>query len=372
MTTAALALGAALAALLVVGLLAASARRARVEADGRLDQALSRMGERVDQLSHDLAGAIGKVQADALRARAIDALGRSLDLDEVLARTVDAACALPGATAALVRVTGPDGVPLVAVRGINSTPAEAHEISGPPDGTPVRAVALSYHYRPESEPAEPLRSAIAVPLQSDGASIGFLAVYSGAEDAPVEADAFALLETIAEHAGPAIVNARRFQLASRQSAEGPVTSLPSRRAFHDALVREVDRARRFGHPLALLLVDIDGLRDLTTSEGQAAGEEAIGDLEQALRDAARETDLICRVGADAFAVILIDAGRIEAEAQFARIQATLRRGARRADHALTVSGGIGELRADDDAVSLLDLADTALRRAKESGKGTAA
>ena len=233
-------------------------------------------------------------------------------------------------------------------------------------------MALSYHYRPELEPAEAFRSAIAVPLQADAAPIGFLAVYSGAEDAPVEAEAFATLETIAEHAGPAIENARRFAEASRRAANDPVTSLPSRRAFHEALVREVDRAHRFDHALSLLLVDIDGLRDLTRAHGQAVGEEAIGELEQALRNATRETDLICRVGADAFAVILVDAGRIEAEAQFARAQATLRRGARRTDYPLTVSGGIGELRPDDDAVSLLDLADAALRRAKEAGKGTAA
>jgi diguanylate cyclase (GGDEF)-like protein len=233
-------------------------------------------------------------------------------------------------------------------------------------------VALSYHYRPEIEPAKPLRSAIAVPLEVDGVRIGFLAVYSGTEDAPVEAEAFATLEAIAEHAGPAIGNARRFQAAGRQAAGDTVTSLPSRRAFHEALVRGVERAHRFGHPLSLLLVDIDGLRNLTGSHGHAVGEEAIGELEQALRAATREQDLICRVGADAFAVILVNALRIEAEAQFARVQATLRRGAARADYPLTVSGGIGELRPDDDAVSLLDLADAALRRAKEAGKGTAA
>lgn len=372
MTTAAIALAASLAALLVAGLLAAGAHRARREAEGRLGLALARMGERVDALSHELAGAIERVQEDARRARTIDALGRSLDLDEVLAQTVDAACALSGASAAVVQFADPDGPPIVAARGVLPAEAAEHVVAGPPDGSPVRAVALSYHYRPEAEPAPALRSAIAVPLEVDGALRGFLAVYSGAEDAAVEADAFEALEAIAEHAGPAIENARRFREAGRQAADDPVTSLPSRRGFHEALGREVARAHRSERPLSILLVDIDGLRDLTRAHGQAVGEEAIGELEQALRDASRETDVICRVGADAFAVILIDAGRIEGEAQFARVQATLRRGVPREDYLLTVSGGIGELRPDDDAVSLLERADAALRRAKDAGRGTAA
>ena len=370
MTTTVIASAAALAVLLVAGLVAARARRARAATEGRLEQALSRMGERIDALSREVAGAVAQLQEDSRRVRAIDALGRSLDLDEVLARTVDAACTFTGATAAVVRVINPDGRPHVAARGVDAGSASEHEIAGPPDGSPVRAVALSYHYRPETEPAEPLRSAIAVPVRADGVVLGFLAVYAGTTDVPVEAEAFSTLEAIAEQAGPAIENARRFQAASRQ-APAPETTLPSRRAFHEALTREVDRAHRLARPLSLLLVDVDGLRDIAQRHGQAAGEEAIGELEEALRHAKRETDLVGRVGADAFAVILVGSGRIDAEALFARVQATLRRGERRVDYPLTVSGGIGELGPDDDAVSLLDLADAALRRAKSAGKGTA-
>lgn len=370
-STVVIALSAVIPAVLVFGLLAMSARRARLEADARLERALSRMGDRVDELSHELAHAIEQVGEDARRARAIDALGRSLDLDEVLARTVDAACALPGARAAVVRVDDPDGAPIVAAAGVATGSAAEHEVSGPPDGSPVRAVALSYHYSPGHQPIQPLRSAIAVPLQAAGTTLGFLAVYSEAEDAPFEAEAFATLEAIAEHAGPAIEHARQYRAASRQ-AVAPATSMPGRRAFHEALVREVARAHRLGHELTLLLVDIDGLGALARTHGQGAAEESIVELEHALRDTVHEGNLLARVGADAFAVIVVGGGRIEAESQFARVQATLRRGARRADHVLSVSGGIGELRPDDDAVSLLDHADAALRRAKDAGKGTAA
>ncbi len=372
MTTAAIAVAAALATLLLAALLAVGAHRARRDAEKRLGDALSGMGERVDALSRELLGAIERVQADARRARTIDALGRSLDLDEVLAQTVDAACVLPGANAAVVTFADPDGAPIVAAHGVPPGDAAEHVVAGPPDGNPVRAVALSYHYRPEERPAAPLRSAIAVPLEADGVVRGFLTVYSDAEDAAVEADAFEALEALAERAGPAIEHARRFRDASRQAPDDSVTSRPSRQGFHEALVREVARAHRSGRPLSVLVVDVDSLRELTSTHGQAAGDEAIDELERALRNASRETDVIRRVGADAFGVILVEAGRIEAEARFARVQATLRRGSRRSDYALTVSGGIGELRPDDDAVSLRDRVDAALRRAKAAGRGTAA
>lgn len=373
MTTAVLALAAGLAALLAVGVLAVRMRRARLSAEARIDQSLSHLGERVDWLSAELAEAIEHAQEDARRLRALDAVGRSLEIDEVLARTVDAAAALPGVTAAVVRVTVQGGDALVAARGVASEAALQHEVSGPPDGRRVRAVALSYHYsRSEQEQGSQLRSAIAVPLEVDGTRRGFLAVYTAAEDAALGADVFATLEAIAEQAGPAIENARRFQAAARQTPSTRGDALPNRLAFHEALTREVERAHRARHPLCLLLVDVDGLAELARIRGHAAADDAIAEVEQALRDSARETDVIGRVGVDAFAVLLAGAPRIEAEAEFARIQATLLRGERRADFALTVSGGIGELRADDDAVSLLHLADTALRRAKAAGKGTAA
>ncbi len=371
MTTAALALAAALAALLVVGFLAASLRRSRRATEARLEQSLGRLGERVDWLSSELADAIERAQDDTRRLRALDAVGRSLEIDEVLARTVDAAAALPGVAAAVVRVGVPGAGPLVAARGVDSDAATRHEVSGPPDDSRIRAVALSYHFHPEHEQGRPLRSAIAVPLELDGAAAGFLAVYATGADAALGAEAFAMLEAIAEQAGPALANAHRYQAASRQVTQER-TELASRRAFHDALAREIARAHRSRRPLSLLVVDVDGLAELARKQGQAVAQAALGEVEEALRGATRETDVIGRVGVDAFAVALVGAPRIEAEAEFARIQATLRRGPRRADFPLAVSGGIAELRADDDAVSLLDLADTALRRAKTAGKGTAA
>ena len=70
--------------------------------------------------------------------------------------------------------------------------------------------------------------------------------------------------------------------------------------------------------------------------------------------------------------MLPDSGRIEAEATFARVQASLRRLPGTPGFVPSLSAGIAELKPDDDGVSLFERAERALRRAKETGKGTAA
>lgn len=117
MTTAAIALVAALTAVAVAALLAAIGRRTRAASETRVGYALREMGERMDDLARDLTASMERLREDSRRARAVEALGQTLDLDEVLARVTDAAAALPGAAASVVRVRPKDGEPLVASSG---------------------------------------------------------------------------------------------------------------------------------------------------------------------------------------------------------------------------------------------------------------
>jgi diguanylate cyclase (GGDEF)-like protein len=372
MTTAAIALVAALTAVAVAALLAAIGRRTRAASDTRVSYALREMGERMDDLARDLTASIERLREDNRRARAVDALGQTLDLDEVLARVTDAAAALPGAAASVVRVRPEDGEPLVASSGVDSAAAAAQEITGPPDGSRVRAVALSYHYRPTEEPEDPLRSAIAVPLEIDAQELGFLAVYARGDESPVDPDDFGTLEAIASHAGPAIENARRYREAQRLAALDALTGLPNRSSFHDALTQEVARARRYERPLALLVLDLDDFQSVNERLGHLGGDTVLVEVAALVRESARPYDIPCRIGGDELAVILPEAGRVEAEGLYARVQATLRRLPPAQVPGLTLSGGIAEFAADDDAVSVFQRADEALHRAKHNGKGTAA
>ena len=88
-----------------------------------------------------------------------------------------------------------------------------------------------------------------------------------------------------------------------------------------------------------------------------------------LRETLRPDDLAYRSGGDEFAAILPDAGRIEGEALYARVQATLRRRPDSAVRAVSLSAGIAELKPDDDGVSLFERAERALQRAKAGREG---
>ena len=371
MTIAVIALAAAFAALAVVGLTTLGSRRARRESEQRVRRALGEMGHKMEALSGELADAIERAQDDGPRTPAIDGLGPSLDLDEVLAQTVDAAAALPGADASVVRAQPPDGPPLVVARGISAARGEAQAITGPPDGMPVRAVALSYHYRPGVEHEQPLRSAIAVPLETKEHQLGFLAVYSRSVDAPIGPEDFGTLEAIADQAGRAIEQAPRCGEAPRQDGRDALTGLHNRSAFHETLARDVARAHRHEARLALCVLDVDDFKTVNDRLGQLGGDTVLARVAESVLTSVGDAGLACRIGGDEFAVILHAAGRTDAEALFVRVQATLRRAPAEQAPGLTVSGGITELRHDDDALALFERAEAALGRAKAGGKGKA-
>ena len=372
MTIAAIALAAALAALAVVATLALAGRHARAHADERIAAALDQMGERMDLLAHDLNGALARVRADGAHARALGELGGSLDLDEVLARVADAAVSLSGADAAVVRARSQEGKPVVAARGVPVDEAAAQVVSGPPDGTLARSVGFTFAYPPGAEPPGALRSGFGVPLVVAGETSGFVAVYSHDPGGPPDEESLARLEALAEAAGPAIENAYRFREATHLAEVDALTGLRNRRTFHDTLAREVGRAHRYDRRLSLLALDLDDFKSVNERVGHLAGDQVLAEVAQRIRDSVRGADVACRIGGDEFAVVLPESGRIDAEGLFARIQATLGRTPPLQAPHLTVSGGIAELAAEDDAVALFERADGALYRAKAAGKGTAA
>ena len=93
------------------------------------------------------------MREDALRTRLVESLGQALDLDEVLARCVEAAAALHGVAGATVAVEV-DGrrsrPPRVSRSGYGDASRRRGRSAGPPDGSRVRAVGISYHYPAES------------------------------------------------------------------------------------------------------------------------------------------------------------------------------------------------------------------------------
>lgn len=90
----------------------------------------------------------------------------------------------------------------------------------------------------------------------------------------------------------------------RHATGDSVTGLYNRRMTMELARRELDRARRWRTPLALMLIDIDGLKNINTRYGHAAGDETLRAVAQACRTLAHNSDILGRSGGDEFVVVL--------------------------------------------------------------------
>ena len=370
MTTLLIACGAALAATLLLAAAFLLGRRAGGSADEKLFALSAEIDERMQAMVRDLSEALERAQEENRRSRVLGELGGTIDLDEVLNRTLEAAGALDGVDAAVLEVEVEGGEPLVAATGLGSaTPAAT--IAGPPDGSSPRAIAVEYEYG-STEPGEtPIRAGLAVPLLFEGEPLGYLAAYSRSGRTAFGETGAAELEELAHRAGPAIDNARRFREARQLADLDALTGLHNRRYFHETLVREVARAQRYSRSLALVIFDLDDFKAINDRIGHLAGDGVLAEAADRIRDVVRSADVACRVGGDEFAVILPESSVHDADQLYKRLEHAISIRPVGQAGRLHLSAGVTELRPDDDAISFFERADEALYRAKDAGKGTA-
>ena len=101
----------------------------------------------------------------------------------------------------------------------------------------------------------------------------------------------------------------------------PLTGVLNRRGFIEAAERELDRARRYDHPVGLAFVDIRGLKAVNDSEGHLAGDRLLKQASLLLRESARTHDLVGRIGGDELAVLLAEQSADGADAMLQRVRA---------------------------------------------------
>src|SRR5207237_2948650 len=117
-------LSAATVVLVVIAVLAWSRRTADAQ-DDRIAAVVSDMNERMEAMLQELSAALERAEEESRRSRTLGELGGSIDLDEVLARALDAACAMQGVDAGLISYTTTEGKPFVATLGLTQEEAEA-------------------------------------------------------------------------------------------------------------------------------------------------------------------------------------------------------------------------------------------------------
>jgi diguanylate cyclase (GGDEF)-like protein len=162
---------------------------------------------------------------------------------------------------------------------------------------------------------------------------------------------------------PALVEATRIE---------PKTGLYNLRHFQAALGQELGRAGRFDRPIALLMIDVDHLRELNTEHGHVAGDRALVGVAEALKRATRDYDVAARFGGDEFCVLLpetdVDGALVVAE----RVRALVEESSH-GDVPVTVSiGAVAHRGGGVSAEELLAAADRAAYQAKASGRNAIA
>jgi diguanylate cyclase (GGDEF)-like protein len=156
----------------------------------------------------------------------------------------------------------------------------------------------------------------------------------------------------------------RQQLVELSIRDG-LTRLYNRRHFHSKLENETLRARRQGHSLALVLLDVDDLKSINDTHGHVEGDAVLVGLAGVLESSLRfGVDLAFRLGGDEFAVLLIDSDLAAAHAVAERIRSSVQA---LGEPGRSLSLGIAALEQGDSSEDLLRRADNALYHSKRSG-----
>jgi diguanylate cyclase (GGDEF)-like protein/putative nucleotidyltransferase with HDIG domain len=158
-------------------------------------------------------------------------------------------------------------------------------------------------YVSDPEKSTNLKSAIAVPLQGLTGLVGVLAMYHTERDA-FTADHLRVLLAISSKVALSVENALRYEQAESSATTDYLTGLPNARSLFVHLAQELARCRRSGAPLAVVVCDLDGFKQINDRYGHLEGDRLLKTFGADLKQACREYDYVARMGGDEFVVIV--------------------------------------------------------------------
>jgi diguanylate cyclase (GGDEF)-like protein len=187
---------------------------------------------------------------------------------------------------------------------------------------------------------------------------------------------FASREISADASELATARARIAELESelaRAASRDPISQdLLTLRFFRAQLELDVERAARYGRPLAVALIDVDGFRQFNLEHGYGAGDMLLAGVGGAIARATRTNDLACRIGGDEFAVLFPETDQIGADDAVGRILVSLEGLDAAGVQGHSASAGIAMLEPGQSSEAVLAAAGTALEAARAAGGGQTA
>jgi diguanylate cyclase (GGDEF)-like protein len=215
-------------------------------------------------------------------------------------------------------------------------------------------------------------SALAAPLGGDGA-VGIVSVARG--DRRFTSGERELFSYLTNQASVSVENVDLHETVQRQAVTDELTGLFNHRRFQEVMTQEVERARRYGQEMGLIMLDIDNFKRVNDTYGHMQGDMVLREVARVLRQSSREIDEPARYGGEEMAVALPQTD-LEGAYRFAE---RVRRRIEALDLELLDGDGTLKVTASFGAASLMNTsgdgkdalvaaADAALYRAKRSGK----
>jgi diguanylate cyclase (GGDEF)-like protein len=312
-------------------------------------------------------------QAAVARIATLTAAGAPIDA--ILAEICDQVTGVLGiGQAAVVRRAGPDRIRVIARS--STRPAVGREVGSLVELVPGGAVAIALDegrlgvLDERDSPAPtmpPIVQRIAVPIRVDGQTWGAVAA---ASDDPRHAIGPAhehALTAMAEIAAVAVTAAETRAHLVRQAMTDPLTGLADHGSLQRHLRREYDLSVRHQHAVALVLLDLDGFKQVNDVVGHAEGDEVLRRTARCLETHLRQGDLLARLGGDELAILLPHTDADGALALAERMRAALADAELTTYAHVTASFGLSVSSGAASVEALLRQADAALLESKAHG-----
>jgi diguanylate cyclase (GGDEF)-like protein len=218
-------------------------------------------------------------------------------------------------------------------------------------------------------PADEPEALITVPLIARDSIKGALNVYRQGEDATFDDDEFELAKRFGDAAALALDNAQIRARLEHQAQTDPLTGLYNHRSFHERLRAALTNASRSHDKVSVLMLDIDDFKRVNDVYGHGAGDEILRSLADALKGAVRTSDVVCRLGGEEFAIVMVSRNGADAERLAHRLVEHVAAGEFEPAGRITISVGLA--RGPEHAMNpreLIACAEAAMMTAKARGK----